>query len=79
MSCATPLASIHYAAYLLDGSAGETPLARQRAQALIERQVRRMTQLVDDLLDISRLTFGRLRCSASGSICASSRPRHRDA
>lgn len=56
-----PLASIHYAACLLDGSAGETLLARQRAQALIERQVQRMTHLVDDLLDVSRVTLGRLR------------------
>jgi signal transduction histidine kinase len=56
-----PLASIHYAACLLDGSAGESPLARQRAQALIERQVQRMTQLVDDLLDVSRVTLGRLQ------------------
>ncbi len=56
-----PIASIHYAACLLDGSAGETLLARQRTQALIERQVQRMTQLVDDLLDVSRVTLGRLR------------------
>jgi signal transduction histidine kinase len=32
----------------------------QRTQALIERQVRRMTQLVDDLLDVSRISHGRL-------------------
>ncbi|MGB6487747.1 MAG: HAMP domain-containing sensor histidine kinase [Steroidobacteraceae bacterium] len=56
-----PLASIHYAACLLDGSAGETLLARQRTQTLIERQVQRMTQLVDDLLDVSRVALGRLR------------------
>ena len=56
-----PLAAIHYAACLLDGPAGETLLARQQAQALIERQVQRMTQLVDDLLDVSRVTLGRLR------------------
>jgi signal transduction histidine kinase len=29
-------------------------------QALIERQVRRMTQLVEDLSDVSRITHGRL-------------------
>jgi signal transduction histidine kinase len=27
---------------------------------MIERQVRRMTQLPDDLLDVSRITHGRL-------------------
>jgi signal transduction histidine kinase len=55
----SPLASIQNAVRLLSGQAGEG-LARQRAQALIERQVRRMTQLVDDLLDVSRITHGRM-------------------
>jgi signal transduction histidine kinase len=35
-------------------------LPRQRARAMIERQVRRMTRLVDDLLDVSRINHGRL-------------------
>jgi signal transduction histidine kinase len=55
----SPLAAIQNAAYLLGSQTGQTP-ARQRAQALIERQVRRMTQLVDDLLDVSRINHGRL-------------------
>ena len=55
-----PLASIQNAVHLLSAQTGETP-ARQGAQALIERQVRRMTRLVDDLLDVSRISHGRLR------------------
>jgi len=52
----SPLAAIQNAVRLLSS---ETP-PRQRTQALIERQVRRMTQLVDDLLDVSRISHGRL-------------------
>jgi two-component system CheB/CheR fusion protein len=59
----SPLASIQNAVRLLSIQVGENH-ARQRAQAMIERQVRRMTQLVDDLLDLSRISHGRmhLRC-----------------
>ena len=46
----SPLAVIQNAVRLLGSQTGETA-PRQRTQALIERQVRRMTQLVDDLLD----------------------------
>ena len=56
----SPLASIQNAIHLLSSQTGETS-ARQGAQALIERQVRRMTQLIDDLLDVSRISHGRLR------------------
>src|SRR4029079_12690246 len=35
----------------------------QQAGAIIERQVRQMVRLVDDLLDISRITKGKLRLS----------------
>jgi signal transduction histidine kinase len=55
----SPLASIHYAVSLLGKQMGEAP-AQQRMQALIERQLQRMTQLVDELLDVSRITSGRL-------------------
>jgi signal transduction histidine kinase len=55
----SPLAAIQNAVRLLSSQTGETP-PRQRTQALIERQVRRMTQLVDDLLDVSRISDGRL-------------------
>jgi signal transduction histidine kinase len=55
----SPLGSIQNAVRLLSGEVGEAP-ARQRAQALISRQVLRMTQLVDGLLDVSRISRGRL-------------------
>jgi signal transduction histidine kinase len=55
----SPLAAIQTAVQLLSSQTGETP-ARQRTQAVIGRQVRRMTRLVDDLLDVSRISHGRL-------------------
>jgi len=55
----SPLSSIHYAVHLLGRHIGEAP-AQQRMQAVIERQLHRMTQLVDELLDVSRITSGRL-------------------
>jgi len=56
----SPLASIQYALHLLSTGAAEAS-ARQMAQARIERQVRRMTRLVDDLLEVSWINHGRLR------------------
>jgi signal transduction histidine kinase len=55
----SPLAAIQNAVRLLSSQTGESP-PQQRTQALIERQVRRMTQLVDDLLDASRISHGPL-------------------
>jgi signal transduction histidine kinase len=55
-----PLASIHNGVHLLTLQTRGTP-ASQKIQAMIERQIRRMTQLLDDLLDVSRITQGRLR------------------
>jgi signal transduction histidine kinase len=54
----SPLASLHYAVRLLGGPTGEEAPARLRMQALIERQLSRMTFLVDELLDVSRITSG---------------------
>jgi signal transduction histidine kinase len=54
-----PLASIRNAVHLLRYQVQDTPEC-QRTHALIERQIHRMTQLVDDLLDVSRVTHGRL-------------------
>jgi len=54
-----PLASIRHAVCLLSSQSAGTS-TRQKAQALIERQVRQMAQFVDDLLDVSRLTTGHL-------------------
>jgi two-component system, sensor histidine kinase len=54
----SPLASIHYGVRLLSGQLEDA--ARQRMQTLVERQLQRMTRLVDELLDFSRITNGRL-------------------
>jgi signal transduction histidine kinase len=55
----SPLGCIQNAIRLLGSQPGESSTRRQ-AEALIERQVRRMTRLVDDLLDVSRISRGRL-------------------
>jgi signal transduction histidine kinase len=54
----SPLGSIRHAVHVLGGMA-EAPV-HQRMRALIERQLGRMTHLVDELLDISRISNGRL-------------------
>ncbi|HET9703228.1 MAG TPA: ATP-binding protein [Vicinamibacterales bacterium] len=52
-----PLAPIRSAAEVL--RMGETPAAPQRwAREVIERQTQHLTRLVDDLLDVSRITRG---------------------
>ena len=55
----SPLAAIKNALSLLANRAADA-MVRDRAHAMIERQVRRMTRLVDDLLDESRIAHGRL-------------------
>jgi signal transduction histidine kinase len=55
----SPLTSINNGIHLLSLQTQDTP-ARQKTQAMIQRQVRRMTQLVHDLLDVSRITHGSL-------------------
>ncbi|MEJ7930510.1 PAS domain S-box protein [Ramlibacter sp. AN1015] len=52
-----PLAPISTAAHLLKTSSSD-PAKVQRSAQVIERQVRHMTELVDDLLDVSRVTRG---------------------
>jgi signal transduction histidine kinase len=52
-----PLAPISTAAHLLKAASGD-PAKVQRSADIIERQVRHMTELVDDLLDVSRVTRG---------------------
>jgi len=52
-----PLAPISTAARLLALSAGNETVVRQ-VSAIISRQVTHMTELVDDLLDVSRVTRG---------------------
>lgn len=55
----SPLAAIHYAVRCLGKQAGEEP-TQKRMRALIERQLGRMSKLVDELLDVSRITNGRV-------------------
>ncbi|KQT11303.1 PAS domain-containing hybrid sensor histidine kinase/response regulator [Ramlibacter sp. Leaf400] len=52
-----PLAPISTAAQLLK-AASDDPARVARSAAIVERQVRHMTELVDDLLDVSRVTRG---------------------
>lgn len=54
-----PLAPIRHAAYLLDSNKANER-QRQWAKDVIGRQVQRMALLLDDLLDVSRITRGRL-------------------
>ncbi|MEO7641775.1 MAG: ATP-binding protein, partial [Ramlibacter sp.] len=52
-----PLAPINTAAHLLK-AAPSNPVNVERSADIISRQVRHMTELVDDLLDVSRVTRG---------------------
>jgi PAS domain S-box-containing protein len=55
-----PLAAILNALHLLRLQKYEDPI-QQRARGMIERQVAQLTRLVDDLLEVSRITSGRIR------------------
>jgi len=55
-----PLAPIRAAARVMV-AAGVTPQQRQQAQVIIERQVVQMSVLLDDLLDVARITHGKLQ------------------
>ncbi|HEV7672221.1 MAG TPA: ATP-binding protein [Thermoanaerobaculia bacterium] len=55
----SPLAPIYNAVQLLRLQGTEDPLQHQ-ARAIIERQVGQLTHLVDDLLEVSRITTGRI-------------------
>ncbi len=55
-----PLASISNAVQLLRLGKNEEPL-QQRACAIIERQLAQLTRLVDDLMEVSRITTGRVQ------------------
>jgi PAS domain S-box-containing protein len=54
-----PLAPMLSAIQLLQ-LGGEADVTRQRSKDIIERQVQQMARLIDDLLDISRITLGKL-------------------
>jgi PAS domain S-box-containing protein len=53
-----PLMPIHNCLRLL--SRAEQPKDAERAREIIERQVQHLTRLIDDLLDITRITRGKL-------------------
>jgi PAS domain S-box-containing protein len=55
-----PLAAILNALHLLRLQKYEDPV-QQRARGIIERQVQQLTRLVDDLLEVARITSGRFR------------------
>jgi len=54
-----PLGAISNAAHVL-GLAGDTGPLVARAQGIISRQVRQLGRVVDDLLDVSRVTSGKI-------------------
>jgi PAS domain S-box-containing protein len=54
-----PLAAISNAVQLLRYASSD-PAAANESRALIERQVRQLARLVDDLLDVSRISSGKL-------------------
>lgn len=54
-----PLAPIRTAAQML-GTPGVPPAAAANARVIIERQIRNMVRLIDDLLDVARITQGKL-------------------
>ena len=55
----SPLAPISNAVQLLRLRKNEDPL-QQQARTIIERQVAQLTRLVDDLMEVSRITTGRI-------------------
>ena len=59
-----PLAPIRYA-LATSRKAGRTGEQRKRAEEVIERQVAHMSRLLDDLLDVSRITHGTLELKKS--------------
>ena len=56
-----PLAPIMNAVHLLNHDDSKNDVVRKRAIATTERQVRHMIRLVDDLLDVSRITNGKIQ------------------
>ena len=54
-----PLAAIKNAVAILGSRVADTAV-REKARGMIERQVRRMTRLVDDLLDVTRIAQNRM-------------------
>jgi PAS domain S-box-containing protein len=56
-----PLAPIVNAAELLRPDSSPDPHILEQARAIIERQAAQMTRLIDDLLDVARITSGKIK------------------
>ena len=54
-----PLSAIRAASTVLDLPAADAA-SRSRAKDIVRRQLRHLTEIVDDLLDVSRLTIGKI-------------------
>ncbi len=65
-----PLAPVGYAVRLLRLK-GPTPPHVERAADLIERQVKAMSRLIDDLMDVSRINQGKIQLRSSRVALAS--------
>ena len=76
-----PLAPIRTGLQILQ-LAGEDRAAAERARAMMERQLRHMVRLIDDLLDVSRISRGKIElrrerldlAAAVGAAVETSRP-----
>ncbi|WP_061151512.1 hybrid sensor histidine kinase/response regulator [Caballeronia arvi] len=55
-----PLAPVRNAAHLLGHGAGDDPAKREWLRNVIERQTGHLAHLIDDLLDVSRITTGKI-------------------
>ncbi|HET7728917.1 MAG TPA: ATP-binding protein, partial [Usitatibacter sp.] len=55
----SPLHAVNAALQIIDSAAADES-QRRRADAVVRRQTRQMVRLVDDLLDVSRITHGKL-------------------
>ncbi|CAD6561284.1 ATP-binding protein [Paraburkholderia sabiae] len=56
-----PLTPVRNAAHLLGHGAGADPGKREWLRGVIERQTRHLSHLIDDLLDVSRITTGKIK------------------
>ena len=60
-----PLAAARNSLFVLDRAPPAGPQARS-SRAILDRQLTQLTQLVEDLLDVSRITSGKIQLHASG-------------
>ncbi|MGH9867830.1 MAG: hybrid sensor histidine kinase/response regulator [Candidatus Polarisedimenticolia bacterium] len=60
-----PLAPLRNGLFIL-GQAGDDPERRNKALGIMRRQLSHLTRLVDDLLDVSRITRGKLELRREG-------------